>query len=689
MKLVQRHRIVRFSVFEVDLDAAELRRNGERLKIQEQPFQILCQLLERPGEIVTREEVKQRLWPEDTFVDFEQGLNSAVKKLRDVLGDAAENSRFVETIPRRGYRFVHSVEPQLETARTESASSRLVSHANERSQRVAGPILFAVAVLAIGLASFLFVGWNRSNRQMVVVPPVYRQLTFARQLVKSARFAPDQQTIVYTSSSGGTQGELLLLVPGALAPSSLGLKDSEVEAISPDGEMLVVGSRRILRDFAQVGLLSRTPMTGGTPRPVLDDVQDADWGPDHQIAVARAVNERYRVEYPIGHVLYESSGYVSNVRVSPSGNMVAFAEHPTMGDDSGMVSVVDTKGRKTTLTRLHDSLVGIAWTPDGSEVWFSCAQMSDPDQLAAVDLRGHVRRVANTPGGTPVIEDVSKDGRGLIIHQTRVESAVALGAGAEHERDLSIRDWSGAEGISSDGRQVLISESGVGSHPAGDIYLRRSDGAPPAHLGEGNPDGFSPDMKWVLASRQQLFLIPVGPGETKQITHDSLVHNAAGFLPDGKRVFFNGIEPGHGNRIYIQTVGEDDPRPISPEGVLGSAATADGKYVFGNSDKVRLYAVDGHEAPRDVPGLGLEEGIGAFSADGRYAYIAASPTHVVLDLIRLDLVTGKRSLVKTIAPADTSGVFMYSSIFITPDLRYYVYSYNRSLSELYTVDGLR
>jgi TolB-like protein/DNA-binding winged helix-turn-helix (wHTH) protein/Tfp pilus assembly protein PilF len=102
-------RILHFGVFEVDLKACELRKHGLRLKLPEQPFQVLVVLLEKPGEIVTREELRNRLWPEDTFVDFDHGLNNAVMRLREVLGDASENPRFVETIPRRGYRFIAPV----------------------------------------------------------------------------------------------------------------------------------------------------------------------------------------------------------------------------------------------------------------------------------------------------------------------------------------------------------------------------------------------------------------------------------------------------------------------------------------------------------------------------------------------------------------------------------------------------
>src|SRR5204863_9525943 len=100
---------LRFGVFEVDLRAGELRKHGVKLRLQEQPFQVLAMLLERPGETVTREELRSRLWTAETFVDFDHGMNKAVNRIRDALGDSATSPRFVETVARRGYRFIADV----------------------------------------------------------------------------------------------------------------------------------------------------------------------------------------------------------------------------------------------------------------------------------------------------------------------------------------------------------------------------------------------------------------------------------------------------------------------------------------------------------------------------------------------------------------------------------------------------
>ena len=114
-------RIARFGVFELDLAAGELRKNGAKLRLQEQPFQVLALLLERAGDIVTREELRQKLWPADTFVDFDHSLNTAVNKLRETLGDSASSPRYIETLARRGYRFIAPVQSAVEKGGSEAA----------------------------------------------------------------------------------------------------------------------------------------------------------------------------------------------------------------------------------------------------------------------------------------------------------------------------------------------------------------------------------------------------------------------------------------------------------------------------------------------------------------------------------------------------------------------------------------
>src|ERR1019366_5089639 len=143
--------VFRFGSFEADLGASELRRNGIRLKLQSQPFRVLALLLQRPGQILTREELQQELWPSGTFVDYEQGLATAVNKARDALGDSSANPRFIETVPRCGYRFIAPVATVLR----ESSVPALPAGWPGRSRRVRIYVIAAVAVLA----SLVLAGW--------------------------------------------------------------------------------------------------------------------------------------------------------------------------------------------------------------------------------------------------------------------------------------------------------------------------------------------------------------------------------------------------------------------------------------------------------------------------------------------------------------------------------------------------
>jgi hypothetical protein len=550
------------------------------------------------------------------------------------------------------------------------------------------PALLGVIVILAVAAALLFVRLNAAHPE----PPSYRQLTFGREFISSARFAPDQRSIIYSSAHIGMQTELFSLAPDSHAPVSLGLKDADIESISSSGEMLLIQQRRDVVRNVKVGLLARAPLTGAAPRPMMNDVVDADFGPDNQIAVSRYVDGHFRIEYPIGHVLYgPTTDWLTNVRVSPKDGSVAFAEHPTLGDSAGSVVMVDSSGHKQNLSPRQSAIQAVNWAPSGKEVWFTSAQETTKFQLWAADLSGKTRVVHRIPA-TPTLYDIARDGRVLLGQNNFRILAYVRGIGQDREQDLTVQNWSDASAISPDGRQVLLNEEGANSGPDYDVYVRATDGTAPVRIGDGVGYDFSPDMKWVLSSLilhlpRQLFLIPLGPGETKQITHDSIDRSYARFLPDGKNVVFSGTEPGHKQRIYVQAIDSATARPISPEGVSGFVPTPDGKFVFGFSDSVALYPVDGQGAPRPVPGIHPDEAILSVSPDGHSALVGVLGSYSA-DVMRVDLSTGRRELFKKIGPSDPAGVALLDAAF-TPDGKSYAYSCFNALSQLYMVDGLR
>jgi Tol biopolymer transport system component len=232
--------------------------------------------------------------------------------------------------------------------------------------------------------------------------------------------------------------------------------------------------------------------------------------------------------------------------------------------------MVDLAGKKTTLCTGWDSVQGIAWSPAGDEIWFTATRTGGDRSLYAVTPKGTVRLLARVPGELTLL-DVNRDGSVLMTRGNDRAGMIGLAPGESKETDLSWLDWSVPGDLSADGRTVLFGETGEGGGPKYAVYLRKTDGSPAIRLSDGIGAALSPDGKWALArpnyTPSPLVLLPTGVGEAKPLTHDSINHLLARWLPDGKRIVFSGNEAGHGFRLYVETPGEGKPVAISPEGV--------------------------------------------------------------------------------------------------------------------------
>jgi eukaryotic-like serine/threonine-protein kinase len=524
--------------------------------------------------------------------------------------------------------------------------------------------------------------------------PKFKRLTFRRGSIGYARFAPDGNSIVYSAKWEGTPPEPFSTRPEAQGSIALGMPNTEAVSISSSGEMLVILDRKNIRSWSGVGTLARASMTGGAPRPVLENVGDADWAPDGtNFAVVRFVNQRYRLEYPVGKVLYETAGWISSPRISPDGKFVAFLDHPSIGDDRGQVAVVDSSGQKRTLTQTWSSENGVAWSPGGGEIWFSASDTGINSALYALTLSGKLRLVIR-PMGRLVLQDISKSGRVLVTSDTGQRVVFGFGAGQQKERELSFLDWTRNTVLSNDGKTLVFDEQGEGGGPNYSVYVREMDGSQPTRLGEGYSLALSPDQKWVLTANtslpQQLFVTPVGAGEPHQLTNDQISHQGEAFwTTDGKHIVFNGTEPGRPVRAYIMDANGGVPRAITPEGTGLFGTSPDGKLFLGRdgSGQWFLMSSSGGES-RAVPGANEFDRFAGWTSDARSAYMYAAH-EVPARVYRVDLETGKKELFKQLVPADASGLVIIDPIQITPDGQYHAYGSIRLLSDLYVVDGLK
>jgi len=544
-------------------------------------------------------------------------------------------------------------------------------------------IVRAAAALAAGIAAgFLLRGLTGARATPLVD---FTLITYARGAIASARFAPDSQTIVYSAAWEGLPLDTFTTRAGSSESRSLGLPDARLLAISSSGELAISLKSHFLFGFESLGTLARAPLDGGAPREMLENVQSADWSPDGKnLAVARMVGNRYRIEYPIGKLLYDAPGWISDVRVSPDGSLVAFIDHPSRGDNNGNLKVLGADG-KLRLTGPY-AIIGVSWSPSGNEVWSS----GGSNTISATTLSGKTRRIWNAPGG--LLRDVARDGRVLSSLNTARREIVGYSSGDQAERNLTWLNWSFPKGISADGKTVLFEEQNT--QPQG-IYLRKLDGSPPVRIGDGEAWGFSPDGRSALTNRDgvtdQFLLLPTGVGEPKPLSETGLVCQAAAWFPDGRRILIMAHEAGHGNRLFVQDLPNGKPRAITPEGVsiLFHVVSPDGKWIVatGTDRRLALYPVEPGE-PRAVPGLELEDIPLRWTADGASLYVyrpSASPLRVE----KVNVKTGQRTLWKEIRPPDPSGVQQVGPIEIAPDEKSYVYSYRRALDELYLATGLR
>jgi serine/threonine protein kinase len=594
----------------------------------------------------------------------------------------------LEKEPGQRFQSARDLAFDLENLSSLSGATKPVTGSHpESATKLRTPLLIAIPALLLVVAAAFWAG--HATRKTSA--PVFSRLTFRGGHVGAARFSPDGQTIVYSAELGDEPLQLYTTRPDAPQSRELGLKNSSILAVSKQDELAITLNHIQPAANAGGGTLARVPLTGGSPREISEAVGTADWSPDGQfLALGTLTNTSFNLEYPQGKRLYETQGWIGDLRVSPDGNMVAFIHHPIRWDSLGAIMVVDRQGKSRVLTGSFSDARGLAWAPSGKEIWFTGSNVHLSSNLFAVDLEGHQRLVWAGAGGV-VLQDIFPDGRVLFIRENRRRGIAGLFPGHDSEIDMSWQDWSLVTRISPDGKWIFFSEEGDGGGQKYSAYMRATDGSPAIRLGDGTPYGVSPDLKWVASiipgQPQQLWLLPTRAGAPKNLSQPGFDYDFALWFPDGKHLLVTGREPGKQARSYLTTMDGGALTPITPEGVQGFP-TEDGKEVVSRQgDVMKFYPTDGGQ-PRSVPAKIPDVTLPWSGQSGRYVIGAEQPA-VPLKLYRYDTVTGERIPWRDLVPADRAGVYVANIFDITPDARWYAYSYVRDLSDLYLVDGLR
>jgi eukaryotic-like serine/threonine-protein kinase len=543
----------------------------------------------------------------------------------------------------------------------------------------------------------VFVGGRISNEGSQLH---FQRLTFRQGTVWSARFAPEGKTVVYSAAWDRQPVELFSTRLDSPESRSLGLSPSDLLALSPSGEMALLFKSASNLDWGWKwgGTLAQASLAGGSPRELLKEVQLADWAPDGTtLAIVRLAEGRSRVEFGPGKVLYETSDRIGALRISPKGDMIGFAERPPGFGGSWSVGIVDLRGKKKILSSgWAGEFIDLAWSGSGDDIWFNTRQGGD-DSIHSVTLSGS-HRILTRPAIPLQLFDVSRNGRALVSRIHWRSGILGIPPGEKTERDLSWLDASELDDISQDGRSLLITEFGEGGGAGRwSVYLRKMDNSTAVRLGDGQAFALSPDGSRALCLRRtsppQLILWPTAAGEPTSIKNDAIADYYWGdWSPDGKQIVFSAVQAGQRPRVYIQDIEGGKPRPITAEGVslrVGQRAVSpDGAWVVGIdlNERPSRYPISGGE-PLRIPGVESGDVPIRWSTDERSLLVFRRSA--VPRIYAVDLASGHNELLREIIPADPAGVINIWGVHVGPDDQSYYYSFMRTLSDLYVVDGLK
>jgi Tol biopolymer transport system component/DNA-binding winged helix-turn-helix (wHTH) protein len=664
--------VIRFGIFEADLRAGELRRNGSRIRLQDQPFQVLALLLARPGELVTREELRDKLWPADTFVDFDHGLNAAVKRLRDALGDSAENPRFIETLARRGYRFLLPVHSQSDTGQVQRPQI-------PTTRSYWRFVLIATIILLAGIV----VGWHAGHRSAAAVRFTERRLTSnpENDPVNSAAISPDGNYLAFTDRTGFFLRQL-----GTSETHPVAIADNwKTYCVSwfPDGSH-VLATRSA--SPGQPPSLWNVSVFGGSPRKLIDSGDRGVVSPDgSEIVFVRGDFSHQEIWLMQANgeqahkVLGEPGDNIGALVWSPDGRRIAFVvSRFQYGWEEAEVSLYIRDLQSQDLSRILSSarLRGaLVWTPDNRLI-YSFSELPPSSQndtnlwAVRVDPRGvhawgaPTRLTSGSDGKTRA--SISLDGKRLIYLRwvespgVYISQLEAPGSRLSPLQRLSLDErrnypytWT------PDGKSVIFTSDRDGvfhlfkqaiDQPAPDllvggdqsVILARLNADSSAILYTLNPDPTDTER------RVRLMGLPLSGGTPQLILAEPAINNfQCARSPSTVCVFsestadhleFCLFDPATGKKSHLTRIdGEDwylNNWTLSPD---GSTIAMSKKHRVPGPANIRLFSLSGGK-DRTLT-LDPWSGISTldWAADGRSIWVSASSPAGVQNLLNVDL----------------------------------------------------
>jgi serine/threonine protein kinase len=546
--------------------------------------------------------------------------------------------------------------------------------------------------LPLALVSFAAAWWLRASPDRRV--PHFSQLLSRSGGFSNMRFAPDGKSILFSAKLGADSFRVYLASAGSAEPRALTTDgNTALLAVSSGGELaLLVDARMSPSGMGIEGTLARGNLAGGAPRPLVEHVVAADFSPDaSELAVLRVIDGKHRLEFPLGHVLYETPNLLRSLRVSPSGRELALVELTRdSGRYSGTVVVLDRTGKRLRSSRSHFNVMGLAFWRD--QIVASATTTGHQRQIITLAPDGKERTIVDSPDDLS-IGDIAPNGQ-LLVCAGRIEREVAFARGDETPRRIATSfDTAHLQAVSADGTELLFT---VMTDAGPVVYVRHADGTL-VHLTDGSAFDLTRDGALALfgagAPIRELGVTPTGAGVTRMLPRGTIDRLVTGVLvPDGKRVVFVGAEKDQRFRVWVQEVAGGPPRPLTPPDEeirydVTLRASADGSFVVYHDPKgARRVPLDGG-ASAPLPGIGPIDRVEQLSDDGRVAYVWRIGAGLeIAHIDAVDLASGAARPWRELGPVDHATVVASNPV-IGPGARSTGYVSYHSEKILYLVDG--
>lgn len=640
-------RVLRFGPFELDLGTAELRKNGERIRLQEQSFQILAMLLERPGEVVSREAIQNKLWPGNTVVEFDNSVNAAVMRLRQALADSAEMPRFVETVPRRGYRFIAPVRtpgregpmagvvdiatgsgrgysflvdaaevpaaavPAVETAPLQAPPARK----EPPSRRSRAVLLTWLAAAIICAVTIVWISIRPRISGTLGSPPVAVPFTTLPGIEDYPAFSPDGNQVAYAWMGEQTtdQGIYVKLIgPGTVLRLTAPVKGAySYPAWSPDGRYLAF--YRSAPGHSGYYVVSAL---GGPERLILGIEAGfcggLDWSPDGRELLMAHSGQGFRggplatIDVETGEVQRLPSqpgqSWDASPSFSPDGKKLAFVRW--VAAESADIYVMSwPAGRARRLTSDGMRIPGISWLPNSSEIVFSSPRAGG-ERLWRLSIDGGMPRAITSGDQYVSRPSVARQGHRLAyvadagnnnIWRIPLAGAVPVAAGAATRLVYSTR-YQEAPQYSPDGAKIAYASDRSGSN---EIWVSDAEGRTAVQLTHfGGPATgsarWSPDGRWLafdtrVHSNPDIYVIRADGGAPKRVTTNEAEDVVPSWSHDGRWIYFASNRSGSFQIWKVQAAtGDTSSTPavqVTYQGGFDPFESADGKYIYFNRSR--------------------------------------------------------------------------------------------------------